>query len=647
MRGSCEPTKMSHDVTETLPLGGAPGEARPDTPILPACNICGSSSLTDMTPNPDSIFVRRGVQCAACGSLERHRLLYELLATRGHLEGPRRVFHVAPEIGLARLLHARFGDLYMGVDIDPARYEGVPVRRFDLCCELASLEPGSFDIVIHNHVLEHVACDYRPVLRALDALVAPCGVHAFSLPFMEGGYREDLSDIGNAERLARFGQTDHVRMFSPSDALATVGTLVDLHDRYDSTRLVSPARLSEINIPEAAWRGFNNNAVFFIEKAPGAVRSIPHLQETATILTEARRPAVLFVSANGVGRGHITRQLAIARRLKKRRPVFLTMSYAARLVARQGHLVQFIPHHKATGEDPERWHELLACEIETMLAQTGADTLAYDVNFVFDGVIEVLRKRPSLRSIWVRRAMWPEHHRAYLGAGMHFDHIVEPGDLAEELDGGPTVGERDAVLRVAPVLETEPSERLTRAEARMALDLAPDVTVVMLDLMQTSIGAYARLREAMLNLLKDTPDLVVLELEPALADTSLASRWPGHRIVALDDAFRHSLAWDAAILRCGYNGFHENLAGAVPSLFVPNTEPDMDDQAARARWAREKGLAIDLSADADGPAVKAAIARLLDPQWRKASSERMRLLQFEGAAWTNGADAIASLIDER
>ena len=361
----------------------------------------------------------------------------------------------------------------------------------------------------------------------------------------------------------------------------------------------------------------------------------------------AKQPAVLFVSANGVGRGHLTRQLAIARRLTKRRPVFLTMSYAARLVAKEGHLVQFTPHHKATGEDPERWHELLAHEIETMLDRTGADMLVYDVNFVFDGVIEVLRRRPSLRSIWVRRAMWPEHHRAYLGAGVHFDHIVEPGDLAEELDRGPTVGERDAVMRVPPVLMTEPSERMTRNAAREALDLAPDATVVMLDLMQTSIEAHGRLRDTILSVLQDRPGLVVLELEPALADTSLASRWPGHRIVGLDDAYRHSLAWDAAILRCGYNSFHESLAGAVPSLFVPNTQPDMDDQAARARWARENGLALDLTADSDGPAVKAALTMLLDPQWRMAVVERMRRLQFEGAAWMNGADVIASLIDER
>jgi UDP:flavonoid glycosyltransferase YjiC (YdhE family) len=637
---------MSRDATEAPPPGGGSAKMGPGASLFPACNICGSSTFTDMAPNPDSIFVRRGVQCAACGSLERHRLLYELLNTRGYLDGARRVFHVAPEIGLARLLHAHFGDLYMAVDIDPARYEGVPVRRFDLCHDLAALEPASFDIVIHNHVLEHVACDYQPVLRALDALVAPGGVHAFSLPFMEGGYREDLSDIGDAARLARFGQTDHVRMFSPSDVMATVGTLVDLPDHYDATRLVSPARLSEINIPEAVWRGFNNNAVFFIEKAPGPVRSIPDLQETATTLAEARRPAVLFVSANGVGRGHITRQLAIARRLKKRRPVFLTMSYAARLVAKEGHLVQFTPHHKATGENPERWHEMLAHEIETMLDRTGADTLVYDVNFVFDGVIEVLRRRPSLRSIWVRRAMWPEHHRAYLGAGMHFDHIVEPGDLAEVLDRGPTVDERDTVMRVPPVLRTEPSERLARAAAREALDLEQGATVVMLDLMQTSIEAYARLRDTMLSLLQDTPSLVVLELEPALADASLASRWPLHRIVALDDAYRHSLAWDAAILRCGYNSFQENLLGAVPSLFVPNTQPDMDDQAARARWARENGLALDLAADADGPAVKAALTSLLDPHWRKAASEAMQRLQSVGSGWTNGADAIASLIDE-
>src|SRR5687768_3097298 len=67
----------------------------------------------------------------------------------------------------------------------------------------------------------------------------------------------------------------------------------------------------------------------------------------ATSDTPSRR--VLMLSSNGVGLGHITRQLAAAHRLKLTRPVFLTMSYAADIIRAAGFPVQFLAHHGATG----------------------------------------------------------------------------------------------------------------------------------------------------------------------------------------------------------------------------------------------------------------------------------------------------------
>ncbi|MDQ2676959.1 MAG: hypothetical protein M3Y34_09135, partial [Actinomycetota bacterium] len=51
---------------------------------------------------------------------------------------------------------------------------------------------------------------------------------------------------------------------------------------------------------------------------------------------------ILFLSSNGTGLGHLTRSMAIARRLDKSlEPSFFTLSGAAPVVADQGFEVEF------------------------------------------------------------------------------------------------------------------------------------------------------------------------------------------------------------------------------------------------------------------------------------------------------------------
>ena len=73
------------------------------------------------------------------------------------------------------------------------------------------------------------------------------------------------------------------------------------------------------------------------------------------------------MSSNGVGLGHLTRQLAVAERLPAGwHPTFLTMSYGASLLQAAGHLALFTPHHKALGIDQSEWN--LHLEEELALA---------------------------------------------------------------------------------------------------------------------------------------------------------------------------------------------------------------------------------------------------------------------------------------
>ncbi len=231
------------------------------------CNICGHGTFVDMRQTDRSIFVRKGVVCENCRSLERHRLIFAFLKDRGLLSGNRRILHIAPEPCLALILRARFGKNYIHGDKHVGHYSDRGAMELDLCHDLDKFADASFDLVIHNHVIEHVLCDYRPVLRKLDMLVKPGGWHIFSIPFMPGGYREASPEDGEDWCIANCGQWDHRRVFSPDDLQDTLGAVMPLPESYDATQLLPPDRLRAMNMPESTWRGFNNNSVFFLQRS--------------------------------------------------------------------------------------------------------------------------------------------------------------------------------------------------------------------------------------------------------------------------------------------------------------------------------------------------------------------------------------------
>jgi SAM-dependent methyltransferase len=618
--------------------------------IRPACNICGSATFGDTYGRSGSAFIRKNVRCEGCGSLERHRLIFEFLKTRGLLSGNRRILHIAPEECLATIFRNRFGRNYLCGDVDPAQFSFPGVVRMDLCRDLAELEPASFDIVLHNHVLEHMACDYQNVAATLHRLVRPGGLHVFSIPFMEGGFREALDDRTDEYRTAHFGQWDHMRIFSPGDLQETLGAALPLTDDYDATRLVPAERLLAINVPETTWRGFNNNAVFVLEKAEADRVAEPEPQAPAVDLVvpalAQRREAILFLSANGIGQGHLTRQLAVAKRLKHRPAVFATMSYSAAIAREMGFPVHFIPHHNLTGEEPGDWNGRLAAEIDLLVEAYNATTLVYDVNFVFDGLIEALKNRAYMHAVWIRRGMWPSHHASYAGAGVHFQTIIEPDDYAGELDDGPTVQDRSRTTMVPPILLLDPAERMDRNAARTALGLPQDAVVVLLDVSRASNPGLVRVRDRLLDTLLSRPGLHVVELASALSKNTAPRDATRHHQLSLYPAYAYSRAWDAAIVRASYNVFHENIAAGIPTLFVPDETPDMDRQIDRARWAEMHGAALmHRLFDADGE-LPARIERLLSAESAARLSAACAALAADRTQWQNGGSVVAALLEQ-
>lgn len=146
-----------------------------------------------------------GSACPRCGAAPRHRQLLIYLQTSTDLfDGPYRLLHIAPE----RFLSRRFSTLplvtYVSGDLsDSAMF------RFDVT--KLPFADGSFDAIICLHVLEHVEDDLS-AMQEFRRVLTPEGLAVLQVPIGGDTTIEDpVTDP--RERLKRYGQEDHVRLY--------------------------------------------------------------------------------------------------------------------------------------------------------------------------------------------------------------------------------------------------------------------------------------------------------------------------------------------------------------------------------------------------------------------------------------------------
>lgn len=175
------------------------------------CNICGNSKFIDFNG-------RSQVQCVTCKSLERHRLVRWTLEELGYLkpEIKRRMLHLAPEEMTHRYMAQAFGGGYICSDPFPEKYPHAQCLKLALPEGFGIFPQNYFDLILHNHVLEHIPGDYKEHLVSFHNLLRPFGQMIFTIPgvsqktlSIQGG--ESLSS--DAERVRIHGQSDHYKSF--------------------------------------------------------------------------------------------------------------------------------------------------------------------------------------------------------------------------------------------------------------------------------------------------------------------------------------------------------------------------------------------------------------------------------------------------
>ena len=158
-------------------------------------------------------------------SLERHRLLWLYLKNETEFfNAPLKLLHFAPE----QAFYKRFKKLdnldYTTTDLNSPLAD----VKADICN--LPFSDNSFDVILCNHVLEHIPDDTK-AMQELYRVLKPGGWGIFQIPqdLKREKTFEDNTITDRKERPRIFGQYDHVRIYGRDyfDKLRSIGFTVE------------------------------------------------------------------------------------------------------------------------------------------------------------------------------------------------------------------------------------------------------------------------------------------------------------------------------------------------------------------------------------------------------------------------------------
>jgi UDP:flavonoid glycosyltransferase YjiC (YdhE family) len=348
--------------------------------------------------------------------------------------------------------------------------------------------------------------------------------------------------------------------------------------------------------------------------------------------TEMRQRPVMFLASNGVGVGHVSRLLAIARRMDARAPLlFATQAQAVPAIERLGYHAEYLPSAAYVGGDFAVWDQWFRHDLENLIDAYDPALVVYDGNNPSDGLVRAVATRRDCRLAWIRRGMWGGLTSPFIDNSRWFDLVVEPGELEGQLDEGITSKRRDEAVLVPPIRLLDKEDLLSRAEAAGRLGLDPSRPSVLIQLGAGFNRDIISLVDHLITQLRQHAQLQVCIAE-WLNGAQPLNYWPNVSYLRGYPLSQYFRAFDFSISAAGYNTFHEIVNFDLPTIFIPNRHPAMDDQASRATHAQSLHAAFELE-ESDLSDLPELVALLLDKKAREFLTTQSKTLhQPNGAA---------------
>ena len=303
---------------------------------------------------------------------------------------------------------------------------------------------------------------------------------------------------------------------------------------------------------------------------------------------------VVMFPTNGVGFGHFTRLLAVAKRMKKLDPeleiIFFTTMPTLHLLKPYG-----IPAHHISGPkyfkgmSSEEWNALLEEELSVCFETHRPSMFLFDGAFPYRGMLRAIQGRNSIQKMWMRRGTFRKGSSIPVDSIEHFDAVIHPEDSVDTVVED--VEHNIEVMTCPPIVMLDSEELLSKEKARSRLGLPQDAIVVYVQLGAGEINDIESEIRLTLECLLENPAVYVI-LGESLIGERIDVDLPRVQILRDYPNSMYFRGFDATVQAGGYNSFHETRTFGLPALFYPNLNTGMDDQLARCKVAEEEGWGI-------------------------------------------------------
>lgn len=346
-----------------------------------------------------------------------------------------------------------------------------------------------------------------------------------------------------------------------------------------------------------------------------------------------------FVTSNGAGMGHLTRLLAVARRLDSDfESSFISMSQACGVVESYGMKFEYIPSKGDLGVSGPEWNDYFNTKFIEALDRIKPHVVIFDGTWPYQGVAKAVSTYDA-KFVWMRRGMWRETTKpTSLIRNTNFDLVIAPGDVASKYDRGPTSYTKDA-KDVEPIVVMSRDELLSRERARRELGYDLEDRIVLITLGAGNINSIDDDVQSVVDAVEKLDhEWKIVITSPIISHGS--SSMNNLHTISVYPLAKYARAFDFVVSATGYNSYHEWIAYGIPALWVPNRNTITDDQVGRAVFAHDIGIGY-CAGDESDMSIEDAISRLASDDLR---SEMVK--KIESVSFRNGAIEAAQLITE-